>query len=567
MSFRFFCSLAGKSAMPKPVNLDALIRRADLEAHADLAPTKTELTGIKLSELEHGSMLFSTLRKPDFQRETANWTPEKVASLVKNFVDEDLIPAVIIWRSPITGDYFVIDGAHRLSALIAYVNNDYGDRGISTSFFQNRLTPDQRTAARQTRDLIDKTVGPYDVLKNMSKSDDANADQLQLKRAKQLPWHSIVVQMVNGDASKAEASFYTINQSATAIDDTELEIIKARHKPNAIAARAVIRAGTGHKYWKFDQHIRDEIEYLANSIYNLLFDPPFKDPVKTLDLPVSPESLRMAFEFINNVNELKPEMWIVKNTSKTTKKSKKKTTPGDVETISILSDDKDGQQTIKCLKEAARVLSIMSGTADIERSLALHPAVYFYSATGRIQPTAVMAAAKLVQKLGSKHNGFHEFTKYRNRFEEFLVKYRYFVNQIARGFGAGKRGLGPLLELYDIILGGIKDGQSDDDIVNLRILKNERFRKLKVQDDDDRSVGDSFSKETKSATFLKPALASALRCAECGARVYFKGIQIDHKLGKASGGDSSPDNAQLMHPFCNTGFKQRRLHLEASEQN
>jgi len=44
-----------------------------------------------------------------------------------------LIPAIILWNS---GRYiFTIDGAHRLSALIAWVLDDYGDGIISQTFF------------------------------------------------------------------------------------------------------------------------------------------------------------------------------------------------------------------------------------------------------------------------------------------------------------------------------------------------------------------------------------------------------------------------------------------------
>ena len=51
---------------------------------------------------------------------------------IKTFIEGDLIPAIILWRSP--GGTFIIDGAHRLSALIAWVDNDFGDGTVSTEF-------------------------------------------------------------------------------------------------------------------------------------------------------------------------------------------------------------------------------------------------------------------------------------------------------------------------------------------------------------------------------------------------------------------------------------------------
>jgi hypothetical protein len=53
-----------------------------------------------LPELEARKNTFNILRKPEFQRATSDWTPRQVVELVKNFVDGDLIPAVIIWNSP-----------------------------------------------------------------------------------------------------------------------------------------------------------------------------------------------------------------------------------------------------------------------------------------------------------------------------------------------------------------------------------------------------------------------------------------------------------------------------------
>jgi len=64
------------------------------------------------------------LRKPDFQRETNHWSPEQVVTFIASFLDDELIPSLILWYSP--SYIFVIDGGHRLSALRAWMNDDYG---------------------------------------------------------------------------------------------------------------------------------------------------------------------------------------------------------------------------------------------------------------------------------------------------------------------------------------------------------------------------------------------------------------------------------------------------------
>jgi hypothetical protein len=68
-------------------------------------------------------------------------------------------------------------------------------------------------------------------------------------KARKLFTSKLDLQWVGGDAKTAERSFFKINVSATMIDETELAILKARTLPNAIATRALIHAGRGHKFW------------------------------------------------------------------------------------------------------------------------------------------------------------------------------------------------------------------------------------------------------------------------------------------------------------------------------
>lgn len=111
------------------VNLDALIPREDFAISGGRDWAKPDR--IQISELRPSGFFYSQLRKPDFQRETANWSPEKIEDFIKTFLEGDLIPAIILWSAGET--IFVIDGAHRLSALIAWVHDDYAPIIIGTS--------------------------------------------------------------------------------------------------------------------------------------------------------------------------------------------------------------------------------------------------------------------------------------------------------------------------------------------------------------------------------------------------------------------------------------------------
>jgi hypothetical protein len=103
-----------------------------------------------------------------------------------------------------------------------------------------------------------------------------------IQKAKNLGAYSIQVQWVDGDAKKAEKSFFKINQQPSKIDPTELKILESRKKGNCIAARAIIRGGQGHKYWSdFSAEIQAEIQKLSKEIHEIIYNPTLKTPVKT----------------------------------------------------------------------------------------------------------------------------------------------------------------------------------------------------------------------------------------------------------------------------------------------
>lgn len=351
--------------MPTQVNLDALVPREDFEI-VDVGSTSLPTQTVQIRNLELGDFFYSVLRKPDFQRETSDWPPDKIVTFVQSFLDGDLIPALILWQAG--SQIFVIDGAHRLSALIAWVHDDYGDGITSKQFFDGIIPEDQITAAELTRRLVKKSIGTYADHK-LAIQHPEKVREMVHDRARRLASLAIQLQWVKGDASKAEASFFRINQQAAPIDKTELRILRSRKHANALAARAIVRSGTGHKYWsRFDPDVRDAIEQRAKEINELLFAPALKTPIKTLDLPVagrgySSQTLPLVFEFVNLVNHVKGE--------------------------TKLSDDPTGQETRAFLDRCRRVVNRMSGTHP--SSLGLHPAVYFYSHTGRYQPTAFFA--------------------------------------------------------------------------------------------------------------------------------------------------------------------------------
>lgn len=145
--------------------------------------------------------------------------------MVESFVNDELVPAIILWRNQ-GGYIFVIDGAHRLSSLGAWINDDYGDGQISISYYGNYISDEQRKVAENTRKLVNQRVGSFKEIEAIPRNRLSTENDLKNEMAKNLGALAIQLQWVDGNASKAEDSFLKINQSATKISDAELDLIR-----------------------------------------------------------------------------------------------------------------------------------------------------------------------------------------------------------------------------------------------------------------------------------------------------------------------------------------------------
>ena len=169
--------------MAGQVNLDALIPREDFDITDPSRLRGTRKGTLSTTDLKSGEFFLSALRKPDFQRETSEWKLRKVVEFVESFLTGDLIPAVILWENP--SYTFVIDGAHRLSSLVAWINDDYGDGDISKRFYDSVIPDEQLDVAAKTRIQVNKELGSY---KNhqLALESPSKVKPEVLKRARQL---------------------------------------------------------------------------------------------------------------------------------------------------------------------------------------------------------------------------------------------------------------------------------------------------------------------------------------------------------------------------------------------
>ena len=519
------------------VNLDALIIREDLEVPANEEQDTERKSEISISDLKADGYFGKILRKPDFQRETNEWEPEKICSLVESFLDKDLIPSVILWQN--SGGYiYTIDGAHRMSALLAWINDDYGDKGISGGFYEGYMPHEQKITGEKTRKLINEKIGSFsEIMDLVGKKDSEVENKIKLARAINSITRSIPIQWIRGGVEKAEVSFFKINQQAAPLNNTELRLLRTRSKANSISTRAVLKCGTGNKYWaKFDIKQQEKIENLAKEVYDILFEPEYyKTTLTTIDLPVGgkiyqSQSRQLVLDFVNLVNKVKHS--------------------NELE----LPDDKNGNATEKYLLEARKILRRINSKHP--SSLGLHPVVYFYSKDARHRSASFLAIASLLLDFEQK-NEFPKFIKIRNKFEEILIKYDYLVQQIFKKYKYSSAGL-PYVKLFYIsLINLLSSADSDsniDDIVK-KVTQEEEFQYLKVGEKIESTKKSSISRVTKNTLAIEELLKKSLKCKICGARLHVNSISFDHKQRKEDGGAGNIENVQMAHPFCNSTIK------------
>lgn len=512
--------------MAEKVNLDALIPREDLEITETTQRGKRKDT-VSISDVVPDGFFLLNIYKPDFQRETTEWDYVKICRFVESFLNNELIPALILWQSS-GGSVFVIDGAHRLSSLIAWVNDDYGDGVISRKFFNGNIPEEQLIVAERARKYIEKTVGPYKNYKDALYNPDV-FDVDIVKKARVLSSAAIQLQWVEGDVSSAEKSFFNINQQGAAINPTELDLIKSRRKANCISARAIMRMGMGHKYWSgFSNERQEEIERLSKELYEIMFLPKLETPVKTLDVPMcgkhNNSSLPIIYEFINicNINS-----------------------KFDV-------DDKTGEETIKCLKQTRKVARMIN--SNHVSSLGLHPLVYFYAQNGSFRVSAFYAVALFVIELDNKKKK-DIFIKNRKEFEKIFYKNSSLVQVISRKYRSSKNGMPKTKEFFMEILNKLEDGVDSANVIDIiRKMKDYQY----LPDIDIVNLeGDSvdFNTSKKSEVYIRQVISTAPCCKICGGYLHKNAISIDHIERKQDGGKATTDNGQITHPYCNTGYK------------
>jgi len=325
----------------------------------------------------------------------------------------------------------------------------------------------------------------------------------------------------------------------------EETLLRHRKKPISIAARAIIRAGKGHRYWSsFPEDKTKKIEEIASKINSALFDPDVKTQIKTLDLPLGgSRGVRLALDILIDLMSI--------SVSQSDNYQKK---------LFEQAEDVDGSETVIVLEKTNKLLNWITG--NDKGSLGLHPAVYFYSASGRhVNPmflgTLLLVAKRL--KFNDK-DFFKRFTSIRANLEKTLIKNKPILASLVNRAGHKKRTeyYCSLFEsMIDYLLSLKKKGAemngyflSEAEILQLAHFEGNILAGSSITN------ATKISEDAKNAVFIDTALSSAITCPICyGYLDPSKSVSYDHIIRVEDGGKGSAKNAQLTHPYCNMSIK------------
>jgi hypothetical protein len=206
---------------------------------------------------------------------------------------------------------------------------------------------------------------------------------------------------------------------------------------------------------------------------------------------------------------------------------------------------------LACIAKTKRLTERLTGTDP--SSLGLHPAVYFYSSSGRHQPTAVLAVAQLIYGL-IEQNRLISFTDVRARFEDFLLEYKSHINQLTTQYGSMAKGYRQIRDYLEFVLQRFIGGD-DSKAVAQALQKHDKYQRLVKDKPVLSQQAKEFSKATKQFVLIKESLEKAFVCSLCGARADNKSMSLDHVKDKKDGGLAHAANASFTHPYCNSAYK------------
>ncbi|WP_321968366.1 HNH endonuclease signature motif containing protein [Burkholderia cepacia] len=567
------------------VHLDHLINRQSLRYRSKLANSSIQSgspsahrsdSSIRFDDIRQKDGWFDRLVKPDFQRATCAWDSEACVTFLSSVIRRRIIPSIILWRSSENGLVYVLDGAHRLSVLRAWMIDDWGDKA-GDFYEKNENLEEIQAAAQSTRALVKASIGLFSEFeaahaewKGIARKGGAPRLLMPIREFDMAMFHSDMVdssrtlhaQWEDGNYDAAEESFLAINRQGERLDDVEQLLIEHRNGSLSRVIMSIASAGASGHYWPEPPDAKDlpqgALEKLVGfndrcgALHNLLFVPPFDAKILDINVP-----------FLVAPGHFRPHQHLIELLPLLTENG----AVGGERLPQLLSRDAhaEAQEIIvnanQLLTQLEKKLGHLGGRNTGSLSLSLVPLIYWYNRKANFVRGLFYGWCHWL--LTGDDTQVQErklaVSAVRGELEDVLIRYKDEVAEVQHRAGAGLKSLSSVGALFQKLVETLllERGAPAAD-------RDEKIRQIVGAKPPSRSkagASRSFSKGSRIEINVRELLNSAIKCEICGGVVDLKqGLQYDHKHEYANGGRSVAENGRPTHPFCNL-FRDRITQL------
>jgi hypothetical protein len=559
------------------INRDSLLYRRTVSPPSQAENRLSQPPYLTIPDLYGNKSKARLLKKPDFQRATWAWSPEECVELLESVLSERVVPSVIMWLSPDNFQY-VLDGGHRISVLLAWIKDDWGDKLSEDAYRDATVQDNIRKAAQRVRELLrQKQIGLFEeyITAEQMYVDSAEKGQIpeQAMDSTSLNYAKLVrrwaavnigfpILWVSGDYEKAEESFLKINKTGRSLSDWETKLVENRSSSFARAVMSIAQISDVEHCWPVhetevanDPMLKskaDQILQKVEELHKLLFEPPYKRPVTDLKQPL------MATPYTRP--EMKP--WYLAELLTITE-GKKGQKP---ETEALIRKDRGDTVShiivngLRLIDDAIDVIGNIYGPSP--RSLGLMPLVYFYNKQGDYIRSLLYGMIYWLNHGSETRDVMNRkllFTVHRRTFEEVLIQNKEFIiSRIARRIGSGPEVTYPTARYYHGLLTLLIKHNDQIDSPEFQSAHKQLIATLgkpgltDIEQEEIVSQSRTFRDAMRSEVQVKDLLGMFKTCEICGGR-YYPGLftQVDHKTLHSKGGKTAVSNARITHPFCN----------------
>ncbi len=489
--------------------------------------------------------IIKCLFKADNQRSTECWSVQEIANFIEDCTEDQNINLCILYWKDIHGNIYIIDGAHRLSCIYAWINRYFADEQVPQApNFNDPQKQDIRYLRNYLGDLADfqRICTDAEFAEKKSKLEDIK----------------ISFRQVLGTPEDARRVFQSINSDTKRLDKYEEYHLRNRGSDAYYAIYACCYINDNKSNLEELQYTRlNELIELGERIHQLLFS------TILLDNEMS------HGKKIGLVNEL----------------------------MNIIAGDQI--HNIMSLNQGERVENLMSHLLTIlcriatpvknagVPSLGLHPYLYFYK-DQRFQITSFLAWFSIVYEIHESRMQIHhrkisfkDFTRVRRSIEFLIANFPVATTETVGKFGSGIKGYDRLQIVYNAFICLSLEMEvdfDDEECLNTFILSmskafkyinfNEFYVERFLGGYDDvvvknvvgyvesispisRSKPKAFSALTKSLLKHNFVVGNHNFCLICDGLIYLDSTESDHRIAKAVGGQGVLENGLLVHPICN----------------